>query len=637
MNFIWDFSTIENNKQSFLEKLIILFVALQVAVDLLTTISVKLLGISISIGMIARFGFLALAALYLFIYGSKKIRIAAILMTVMFAVQLIFTVYVMDGSLFTNVRYYLRTAVFPYSILAFYNMFTCSASHERVIELFWELLKILNTLVFTIGVVFILSIVTKTAFSMYGTEKYRTGISGWFLSGNEISSSMIILLTVPIINYINKQSYFNLTTLCIQVFTIACLGTKASLIIFVILLLIILAYVLYSAVKRKGSIVGTGILFAVIIISCICYRQLPAVKNILWQADLKNTITLYSSQTEESQIPEEIANRHASSAFYDDNSYFGSVKMLINEENVHVSGYFYPKYFDLGHPSFISKYIVFTDNDGERFEFPLNDSYVRNTANERETEFSSAFSGINGKFASEFLQIDMSYSVSMKIYIDGIEKEYPLDHGLSVSQSSFEKKIMLRKNGIIFVSNNPHYIPKAENNIDQSIITEEKPNVSFINVWLSGRSARLSTFLEDTDITIPRAVFGTGYVINYNGGDISGFEMDFIEIALTFGVLGFILYFAVYFFCILNGSWMLIKKVKINIFMYPLPVLLFIAIGLSGASAFMAGHAMLTPSVSINIALITVMYYCYCRLVNKGIYIDIKDKIRNSYKDENNN
>lgn len=599
------------SRQELFERLILLFMCFQIIIDLLTTLSVKVLDISLSIGMMARFGFMAFGVVYVFMYGKKSMKILTTLLAVLIVGHIAYAYLGLKGPLFTNVRYYLRAAVFPISIIVFYTMFQTTKEDKK--ELFWTFMKILNTLVFTVGVVFILSTLTRTGFNMYGKEKFRTGTSSWFLSGNEISSSMIILLTVPAINYIKKKSWFNVATLILQVFTIAALGTKSSLFLFVLLLFIIAMLVIISLMRKQYNLPQSIVLFAVVCLFGIFAKQIPAVKNILWQSDYKAYISMYASQVEGGEIPEEISSNHSTVPFEFAGDYIGSLKIAVSKEQMAVSGYFYPKYYDLGHPNYVKKVLVFTDSDGVQTELLLNDTYNRNIPNDREDEFSSAFSGVSGVFSSEFLRIDRAYTLSMRVQVDDIYNEYPLYYGAYYSQTLFEKKISLRENGTIWVSYNYDYDPFTSDQQQLDLSGQgSNVDVSFLNMWLSGRNSRLATFIGGVDITIPKAIVGTGYVSNYKIGTVKGLEMDFVELAITFGILGFILYFSMYFFCIFSGLKSIIKKHGFKSIFRTVPLLIICGLGVSAASAFVVGHTILTPSVSINVALMVVLFYVYC-------------------------
>ena len=92
-----------------------------------------------------------------------------------------------------------------------------------------------------------------------------------------------------------------------------------------------------------------------------------------------------------------------------------------------------------------------------------------------------------------------------------------------------------------------------------------------------------------------------------NGG--TGLEMDFIEIFLTFGLLGGFLYFILYGFLILKGIYNIIKRSNFSMVFQPAFILFIIPILLSAGAAFLAGHTFLTPSVSIDVAIIVVLFY----------------------------
>lgn len=137
------------------------------------------------------------------------------------------------------------------------------------------------------------------------------------------------------------------------------------------------------------------------------------------------------------------------------------------------------------------------------------------------------------------------------------------------------------------------------------IITDKKILDHFIF------SQRL-TFWEKTNETyinsnISEKILGIGYINNYSTDNISMkmVEMDFVDIFYRHGVLGFILYFSI-FITVLYKSFKGLFKSKMKDDLIEVYV---ISIIFSVFLAFLTGHVLTSPSVSIYVALIIDLFY----------------------------
>lgn len=124
-------------------------------------------------------------------------------------------------------------------------------------------------------------------------------------------------------------------------------------------------------------------------------------------------------------------------------------------------------------------------------------------------------------------------------------------------------------------------------------------------------SQRLS-FWETTnqiykDSSLSEKILGIGYISNYSTDNVSMkmVEMDFVDIFYRHGIVGFILYFYSFVGIIIYIIKKVISKKQKN----TLIEIGMISIMFSIVLAFLTGHVLLSPSVSIFVALMICLLY----------------------------
>ena len=122
--------------------------------------------------------------------------------------------------------------------------------------------------------------------------------------------------------------------------------------------------------------------------------------------------------------------------------------------------------------------------------------------------------------------------------------------------------------------------------------------------------SRLSFFKKTFNIylgsNIIQKLFGIGYFLN--GKIIKLVEMDYLDIFLHQGIIGFIIILFTYFKTIFYIFKSYFKKFKSN-FLNIKKSSMIISIIISILCAFLTGHVLATPAVSIFISVILVVYY----------------------------
>lgn len=140
-------------------------------------------------------------------------------------------------------------------------------------------------------------------------------------------------------------------------------------------------------------------------------------------------------------------------------------------------------------------------------------------------------------------------------------------------------------------------------------------------------SQRLTFWRKTNEVymesNISEKILGIGYINNYSTDNVSMkmVEMDFVDIFYRHGFLGFTLYLSSFIIILYKTTKKIIKE-KINnsrIETYIISIIFSLVL------AFLTGHVITSPSVSIYVALITCLLY---NEINRREYEN--DKIRNS-------
>ncbi len=585
--------------EPFFERFAVIFVALQAIIDLLTTFTVKVLQIDISFAMLVRFAFLGISVIYVLLYAKKGLKVICSLLIMLFAGHLISALIFERTLFFENARFYLRTAVFPFALMMYYSIFDKSDSDKRR-ELIRRIAFSFEFVLVIICVVCIISTLTETNMKMYEDGDGRFGSQGWFLSGNELASTVIILSGIPLYCFMQKRSWKTLAVILLQVATICLLGTKSSVFVLLAVLAMIVYAVIYLLIQKKLKLLKAAVLVIAVAVVASMWSVLPVTNNLKIQAALQQKINSESSQREGGEVLPYIQEKHDKAVAVNDGSFIAGINMQLGYDSAVIEGYFYPCYADIGHPSFIEKTLAVKDETGAVRYIDLEDSYNRNVPNPKEGEYSSLFSGLRAEFNPvDYFKEDREYKLSIIIKVDGFEAEYNIDEVIFVRDAGFGNE-HIYENGVLKIGKAVE-VDEDEINSFESYFEKVK-----YSMWFSARDARLKQVINSFDFTGLKVLFGGGYVGNYDTvNSVKGLELDFVEIFITFGLFGGALYFGLYFYLAFKGGIVRTFKRKFKGVLSPEFILFAIPIVLSAGAAFIAGHTFLTPSVAIDVAVMT--------------------------------
>ena len=295
------------------------FLACQVLIDIITTLFVHKLHLAISFGMIVRFLFIFIATIYIFL--KKKNNISKILLILLILLNIYQLVYlymkVPNLDIFSNIRYYLRTSYYPVILIFLYD-YKDKMNSDKV-------LNIINFNILLITITYIMAIFTDSGLPMYDNNLY--GTSAWFSSGNEISTIMTILSLITLFNFLRKENILNFIILISTVFILVMIGTKNSLVALIMLLIMSIVTILYSAIKNKKNLKYLFIFLLIPISISIFYKELPAYKNITYVATNQKDDNLKNSYSDQDEIPKEIIEKREGYIYKDTNDFIASINL----------------------------------------------------------------------------------------------------------------------------------------------------------------------------------------------------------------------------------------------------------------------------------------------------------------------
>lgn len=295
--------------KKYINKVIIIFIIIQFAIDIVTSIMVtKELG-NVTIGIILKTIFLICLALYAFISSNKEMKKKQILYYILLGIYGIIFCSLMlykEGinTLFIQIKSLIKTFYFPLLLIAFISL-------ERS-----DNLKIKeSTLVFALFGYVVIILIAKLTGTAFWSYPYRNNIGtvGWFYAANEIGNIMAMLFPILII-YIMKKDFnvFTLLCLCISIFAMLEIGTKVPFLSLILIAALVAVICLIERKKRFYKILIGEILICIIVV--LLLGSTPIGKNIrnnygINLLDITAEIQKEQEEQEKQEEPEEPENQ----------------------------------------------------------------------------------------------------------------------------------------------------------------------------------------------------------------------------------------------------------------------------------------------------------------------------------------
>lgn len=260
-----------------IEKILYLFLFLQPVIDLLTSLSINVLHIDITFGIIIRMLFLFLITYYyLFVMKNKKRYLQYLIAIVCYMFIFCLMIYLKKDSsvLVYEVKNMLRAYYLPMLLIMLFEIFQ---NKKRVLSSI-DFVKVMLIYLLLI----IIPTLTNTSFNGYTQGK--SGIIGWFQSINEISAIFVGLMPFLFIFFRKeKRKYINILIILSFLFVLFNLGSKIVIVSLAITILIYFIIYIYQTERKnmKKILTSTGVL--VIIFTMLLIVLLPKThfyKNI---------------------------------------------------------------------------------------------------------------------------------------------------------------------------------------------------------------------------------------------------------------------------------------------------------------------------------------------------------------------
>ncbi|NCU17677.1 O-antigen ligase family protein [Pallidibacillus pasinlerensis] len=153
---------------------------------------------------------------------------------------------------------------------------------------------------------------------------------------------------------------------------------------------------------------------------------------------------------------------------------------------------------------------------------------------------------------------------------------------------------------------------------EEPVVIEEKvaeaEQASFLDsklltILLSKRNLYIKPVLEDyADAGLFNKLFGLGYA-GYYTGEPKLIEMDFLDLFFAYGLLGFLVICLPLFYIFWRVLRLLFRNV--GAFFGTDHILLLVSAGLGLGIAFLAGHVLFAPAVSVYLAITLVLLFYY--------------------------
>lgn len=585
------------------------FILAQVPIDLLTTFVLKVVGSTITPGLLVRSLMILIMAMYLFVFQSNKVRLFVIAACIVVGFQLYQGVVAMNGGVVENLNYHFRTMYYIFTFLSYYHLLKHTNRSQ--------VLTYLNVNAFMIGAVFLIASITRIYTLSYPGEE-RVGHQAWFASGNEISVILAIILFVSAYNWLHKPSCFTASTILLTIFANLSIGTKANLLAIILLVIstMILFIVQVRIVQRRKLY---GLLFIVyLIISVLPLIQsklVPPIHNSIVQLELQKMINNKLGWKDGDAVDPTFAEeRYSSEGPKPSGEVLSSATFSLTDQGIYVSGFHYVYGTDIRHPNYTEKVLKIRNLITRKtFEVPLKDEYNRNIITKDKND--SSFAGFSGLFDFSKLELNGEYRFLLVQKVDGRTFTTILDD--SNTFFSFPLNDLLTISG-----KKVDVISKTYDPLEIKSMPDSATGYLFL---LSNRDKRVKDFVKYLNQTKPEfMLIGTSYIGNYERlVGFSHLELDFIELFFTYGIIGFFVLIAPYGYLIIRVSYGTLRHIR-RVIQSPQFLMFASACVLSIVIGLFAGTSISRPSVVIYIAILFALY-------NHNLYTwSVQDEKNNS-------
>ncbi|PGQ08075.1 hypothetical protein COA08_16275 [Bacillus cereus] len=186
------------------EHFLLFFIILQPVLDLLTSLSIELLKVNATVGIMVRFLIMAMGGIYILIQAkereNRKFLIYLVLLGVVLGIGFINNKLIKSPIVLAEEVKFIGKALYIYIMLGSYIL--ALKSLKKTVNISD---KVRNNIVYStliINAVMVISITTSTDFGSY--EWMKVGSRGWFYAGNELGSILAIIFPIVVLYSIQK-------------------------------------------------------------------------------------------------------------------------------------------------------------------------------------------------------------------------------------------------------------------------------------------------------------------------------------------------------------------------------------------------------------------------------------------------
>lgn len=250
--------------------LFIAFIAIQPLIDVLTTASIFMVDTSLTVGVLLRTAYMALALVFLlwmakFSKNSRIFTIYLIGLALLIGINIISNLQIKDPYyLFQELKFFNKAIYFHIVLFGFLVVYR--QLKDKNYDIASQTTKYLWISGMFIGVIFIIAQVTGTSLSNYSHTK--VGFTGWFYAGNEVGAIMAIVLPIMALYAIEKtdswkKSWSWIPFVLLSIGMLA-LGTKVGYggIIIVLLSVLVGSLIMLLFMRKRNTTIKINLLIA---------------------------------------------------------------------------------------------------------------------------------------------------------------------------------------------------------------------------------------------------------------------------------------------------------------------------------------------------------------------------------------
>lgn len=262
-----------------IKKILIVYLILQPIIDIITSLCVRHISESLTLGIFVRTLFMAFIVLYSLIIINKKDKIKSLIYYILVGIYILaylFVCYNQNGMtmILTQIKGIIKTLYLPIVLVA---LFFINKEKDIKIEnkyFVWTLLGYTVTMFITriLGI----------AYPSYEVG-YKEGTEGLFFAANEVGAVLGILAPLLFIEFFKERKWINIISTFLLIFSVLELGTKVpflSMLGLVSVFIVICLIKLFEKKNKKGFVVKIGIAVVCSLIFILVMGYMPIGKNI---------------------------------------------------------------------------------------------------------------------------------------------------------------------------------------------------------------------------------------------------------------------------------------------------------------------------------------------------------------------